>query len=278
MQYSNLYASPSARTGTPSGNIQRSTPGSPSLMAQGLYQAAGGSPFGIPATKPGYAYQQNSQNSSYMNMQMSGMHGMGTSTIAQNASTITPHIQKQLDAASVSRSSAAPHHHARIARTTGAMTIKGVNLTDSETTTSTLNNSQDGQWSTLDLGGMLIQNLSKELFRYTFLNTLYINHNQLQAIPAAISQLRNLVKLDASGNRLSSLPPEIGLLSNLKELLLFDNQLQSLPNEMGTLYQLENLGLEGNPIQDPILSIFQKEGTSGVIQHLRDSCPRTYLG
>jgi CCR4-NOT transcription complex subunit 6 len=258
MQFQNLYASPSARTAT------KSTPASPSLMAQGLYQSGA---F-IPPTKPGY-YPQNQNYLGMSNLQH-------VPSIAQNAN-MNSHIQKQLDAANVSRNSANPHHHARIARTTGQMTIKGVSLTDSETS-STLNGTQaDGEWSTLDLGGMLIQNLSKELFRYNFLTTLYINHNQLSTIPSAISQLRALTKLDASGNRLTTLPPEIGLLSNLKELLLFDNQLSILPPELGTLYQLENLGLEGNPIQDPVLSIFQKEGTTGVIQHLRDSCPRMYF-
>ncbi len=124
---------------------------------------------------------------------------------------------------------------------------------------------------------MAIRNISKELFRYTFLTTLYLNHNQITVIPPQIANLKNLVRLDASGNRLMSVPPELGLLSLLKELLLFDNQLTTLPPELGFLYQLENLGLEGNPIQDPLLSLLQKDGTTGVISYLRDSCPGGFI-
>ncbi|KXS21619.1 hypothetical protein M427DRAFT_51039 [Gonapodya prolifera JEL478] len=129
------------------------------------------------------------------------------------------------------------------------------------------------QWTTLDLGGMAIRNLSKELFRYTFLTVLYINHNSLASLPSQISQLRHLVQLDVSGNKLTTLPPELGLVVSLKELLAFDNQISTLPPEIGFLYQLENLGLEGNPIQEPLLSIMQKEGTSAVTSYLRDNCP-----
>ncbi|KAJ3337418.1 Glucose-repressible alcohol dehydrogenase transcriptional effector [Gonapodya sp. JEL0774] len=129
------------------------------------------------------------------------------------------------------------------------------------------------QWTTLDLGGMAIRNLSRELFRYTFLSVLYINHNSLSSLPPQISNLRSLVQLDVSGNKLTTLPPELGLVVSLKELLAFDNQIATLPPELGFLYQLENLGLEGNPIQEPLLSIMQKEGTPAVTSYLRDNCP-----
>ncbi|KAJ1943399.1 Glucose-repressible alcohol dehydrogenase transcriptional effector, partial [Linderina pennispora] len=126
-------------------------------------------------------------------------------------------------------------------------------------------------WKELDLGGMALRAISAPLFRYTFLTKLYINHNQLTQLPVALAELRNLEELDASGNLISAVPPELGLCSNLKELLLFDNRITDLPPELGTLYQLESLGLEGNPLQEHLKAILQKDGTRALIEYLRDN-------
>ncbi|KAJ2471652.1 Glucose-repressible alcohol dehydrogenase transcriptional effector, partial [Coemansia sp. RSA 2131] len=127
------------------------------------------------------------------------------------------------------------------------------------------------RWTELDLGGMNLRAISAPLFRYTFMTKLYLNHNQLTHIPLAITNLRCLEELDISGNMLSVVPPELGLCCRLRELLLFDNQISDLPCELGTLYQLETLGLEGNPLQDDIKGLLQKEGARALIEYLRDS-------
>lgn len=128
-------------------------------------------------------------------------------------------------------------------------------------------------WTTLDIGGMHLKNLSPELFRYSFLTTLYIPHNALSELPVAISKLTHLTHLDASSNKLTSVPPELGLLTRLRELYLFDNHLTSLPPQLGTLHLLDTLGIEGNPLPDTLRSLVEKDGTSGLISYLRDSCP-----
>ncbi|KEI40235.1 uncharacterized protein L969DRAFT_47134 [Mixia osmundae IAM 14324] len=128
-------------------------------------------------------------------------------------------------------------------------------------------------WTTLDLGGMALKNMSDGIFRYTFLTTLYISHNALTVLPSSISQLNSLTLLDVSSNKLSSLPPELGLLTRLKELLAFDNHLSSLPPELGTLYQLDLIGLEGNPLNETHRSLLDEKGTKSLIDYLRDSCP-----
>ena len=153
------------------------------------------------------------------------------------------HFQKQIDLAAASRQSSGQHHHARI-----SIAANRNNQADST------------PWSALDLGGMQLRNLSVDLFKYTFLTTLYLNHNNLLNISVDISSLKNLKILDLSGNRLQSLPQEIGLLSNLVQLLLIDNDIHSIPHEMGFLYQLETLGIEGNPfsVTEPISSLMQK--------------------
>lgn len=128
-------------------------------------------------------------------------------------------------------------------------------------------------WSTIDMGGMHLRNLSAELFKYSFLTTLYVPHNNLTSLPSGIASLTHLVLLDVSGNKLTSVPPELGMLTNLRELLLFDNQITNLPSELGTLYQLDLLGIDGNPLPDNLRTLLDKEGTSGLISYLRDSCP-----
>ena len=130
-------------------------------------------------------------------------------------------------------------------------------------------------WQSLDMGGVGIKNIphTSGLFAFTFLTTLYLNHNALQTIPPEISKLRHLELLDLSGNALSSLPPELGMLTSLKELYLFDNQLTTLPPQLGTLHQLQTLGIEGNPIEQSLKMIVQKDGTPALVSFLRDSCP-----
>jgi len=128
------------------------------------------------------------------------------------------------------------------------------------------------KWTTLDLGGMGLKNISGDLFRYNFLTALYVNHNNLQHLSPDVCHLRNLTILDASGNKLTSIPPELGMLTNLKELLLVDNGLMTLPAEMGTLFQLEILALEGNPLNESLKSLLQQEGTEAVINYLRENC------
>ncbi|ORX96928.1 hypothetical protein K493DRAFT_216678 [Basidiobolus meristosporus CBS 931.73] len=202
----------------------------------------------------------------------------------------TPHHQHQINHLQISRQSTGSHHHARTAAALSRSTAHSnpITITDPNNPSVTINGlskksqekegaGSDGgtgnQWTVLDMGGMGLKNISLELFGYEFLTTLYLNHNNLTFLSPEIRRLTNLTHLDVSGNKLTSIPAEIGFLINLKELLMFDNLLETIPLQLGTLYQLENLGLEGNPIKEPLMSILYKEGISGLIGYLRDSCP-----
>ncbi|KAK9464638.1 Endonuclease/exonuclease/phosphatase [Lipomyces arxii] len=219
---------------------------------------------------------------------------------------VSPHWQHQIQLAQLSRQSSSAHHHARAAATIsrGGPAPTGLSLQDPSSllpTNSGLyvngafkpvhdrNESTDPEhldhlqqddkqdrrqdWSALDLGGQGIRNISPSLFNYQFLQKLYINHNRLTAIPAAICKLSQLMILDISGNLLTTLPSEIGLMKSLKMLLMIDNSIQNLPSEMGLLYKLEVLGIEGNPLPESTKSIMAKNGTRGVIHDLRDNGP-----
>lgn len=128
-------------------------------------------------------------------------------------------------------------------------------------------------WSTLDMGGLSLKSLAPALCAYTFLTALYIPHNHLTSLPPNLSSLKALVRLDASANKLTAVPPELGTLVHLRDFFLFDNQITTLPPELGTLHCLEVLGIEGNPLQESLRSIAEKDGTSALIAFLRDSCP-----
>lgn len=128
-------------------------------------------------------------------------------------------------------------------------------------------------WSGLDLGGIHLKTLAPSLFAFSHVTSLYINHNSLTSLPAAVSQLRALTVLDATGNQLRSIPAELGMITSLKELLLFDNLISDLPPELGTLYQLDTLGIAGNPLPESLRLILEKDGTQALITYLRDSCP-----
>jgi CCR4-NOT transcription complex subunit 6 len=119
-------------------------------------------------------------------------------------------------------------------------TISSNNNTNSLSRNTTIGTgaSTTSQWTAIDIGGMQVKNLSPTLFQYTFLTTLYLNHNNLTYLSHEISRLKSLTLLDLSGNKLSSLPPELGLVVSLRELLVFDNQLSFLPPELGFLYQV----------------------------------------
>lgn len=63
------------------------------------------------------------------------------------------------------------------------------------------------------------------------------------------------------------------MLTQLKELYLFDNHLTTIPPQFGSLHQLKTLGVEGNPLDQMLKSIVQKDGTRALISYLRDNCP-----
>ncbi|KAI8919346.1 Endonuclease/exonuclease/phosphatase [Powellomyces hirtus] len=213
--------------------------------------------------------------------QQHGLHASGatipsinSATNASNTQISGPHHQKQMDSVLHSRQAASPHHHARIAAAAARTAMNNPDNNAGHVNGTSIDpNAKPSQWTILDLGGMQMKNISASLFGYTFLTTLYLNHNAFSTLSPEVAKLTNLMILDISGNRLSSVPSELGMLVTLRELLLHDNELTFLPPELGQLYQLETLGLEGNPLTEPVVSMIQKEGTGAVITYLREMCP-----
>lgn len=132
-------------------------------------------------------------------------------------------------------------------------------------------NRQD--WHNMDMSGQGLRNLAPELFRYQFLNELYIASNKLSRLPKHIGDLRQLRHLDVSYNQLTEIPSELGMCTFLKQLLLFNNNIQELPFELGSLHMLEVLGIEGNPLEPNLKQEIMEKGTKSLINAFRESAP-----
>jgi CCR4-NOT transcription complex subunit 6 len=128
-------------------------------------------------------------------------------------------------------------------------------------------------WHNMDMSGQGLRNLAPELFKYKFLNELYIASNKLTRLPKEIGELRQLRHLDASYNQISELPAELGMCTFLKQLLLFNNNIQELPFELGSLHLLETLGIEGNPLEPGAKQEIMEKGTKSLITALREGAP-----
>lgn len=226
----------------------------------------------------GTVFNGNSQNNfnnlhnSHTNHGQTGLHDNS----AQN-----PHWQHQLQLAEKSRESrTTPNYHAK---QDGVVSLKSkvVELTsaseileegDEERTQAVTHGEIARQdWNALDLSGQGLKTITGSLFRYDFLTKLYLDHNHLLNLGPAIGQLRKLTHLDISHNQISELPEEIGMLVNLKELLLFGNGLQTLPAEVGNLFKLETLGIDGNPLDSSLRERIMRDGTKGLISHIRET-------
>lgn len=219
----------------------------------------------------------NSSHYSSGNLNSGSSPNLSLSNIHSTSAT----HQKQIELANVSRQSSSAHHHARMAIASSRQQLNNKSNDDLEAEKNNPDGTADkraSEWTVLDLGGMLIKNLSPSIFQYVFLTSLYLNHNNLTYLHPSISKLIHLVCLDLSGNKLTTIPHELGILGGtLKELLMYDNELVTLPHELGFLFQLETLGIEGNPIGDPIAALMHKDGTAMVVQYLRDNCPGIYF-
>eukprot|EP00741_Cyanophora_paradoxa_P004883 tig00000841_g4738.t1 len=99
------------------------------------------------------------------------------------------------------------------------------------------------RWLRLD-GNRLTRIPGAELAKLTNLEKLWLQSNQLTALPPEIGRLSALQVLDVSFNQLTALPPEIGRLAALQTLYVGDNQLTALPPEIGRLAALQQLWVQ----------------------------------
>ncbi len=98
------------------------------------------------------------------------------------------------------------------------------------------------------LSNNLITSFPDEFFHLENLVELNISHNKLTFLPSEIKRLNKLFWLDASHNQLSDLPSEVGEISELSFIDLGSNQLVFLPDAIGNFGELTHLDLSDNQL------------------------------
>ena len=83
------------------------------------------------------------------------------------------------------------------------------------------------------------------------LRQLWVQGNELTAIPDALGDLESLTELRLSGNNLTALPRTLGKLTQLRILDLRFNRIATLPDSLLALTHMTVLDLEGNPLGLP---------------------------
>jgi internalin A len=98
----------------------------------------------------------------------------------------------------------------------------------------------------LDLTGLGLTKLPKELGELESLRTLQLCYNHFEKVPIVVNKLTNLRELDLSANHLQELPTWIGELKKLSALRLSSNQLSGLPDSLASLNRLTRLYVSEN--------------------------------
>uniref|UniRef100_A0A8B9MHK1 Protein scribble homolog n=1 Tax=Accipiter nisus TaxID=211598 RepID=A0A8B9MHK1_9AVES len=117
----------------------------------------------------------------------------------------------------------------------------------------------------LDLGGNDLEVLPDTLGALPNLRELWLDRNQLSALPPELGNLRRLVCLDVSENKLEQLPNEVSGLVALTDLLLSQNLLECIPDGIGQLKQLSILKVDQNRLTEVTESIGDCENLSELI-------------
>ncbi len=102
--------------------------------------------------------------------------------------------------------------------------------------------------TSLDLSGLKLTKIPREVFTLKQLKQLIIRQNNLSEIPKEIVYLPNLNYLDISHNQLSYLPFQMKDLALLQYFNLSHNHIKELPYEVQELVHLEYLDLSHNQL------------------------------
>ena len=78
------------------------------------------------------------------------------------------------------------------------------------------------------------------------LRFLYLDDNELEAIPPSIIRARNLEEISACSNRIAEFPEGLPQLPHLRNILVADNCIERLPIEFYSMTYLSTLDITGN--------------------------------
>ena len=92
-----------------------------------------------------------------------------------------------------------------------------------------------------------LEALPEEMSRLSELSLVYLQNNTFVEFPKVLLRCPNISGIFISNNQIESLPPEIGNCKNLTILAVSNNRLTTLPRELLQLQQLKYLFLDNNP-------------------------------
>ncbi|KAJ8912934.1 hypothetical protein NQ315_017265 [Exocentrus adspersus] len=99
---------------------------------------------------------------------------------------------------------------------------------------------------------------------------IYFGNNCIKEIPAEICEnLLHLKILELRDNQIEIIPAEITNMAHLTKLDLTNNSITELPNTMGLMPHLQALKVEGNKLKQVRLDIIHA-GTNRILRHLRE--------
>jgi Leucine-rich repeat (LRR) protein len=103
----------------------------------------------------------------------------------------------------------------------------------------------------------------------THLKELHAGFNRLLTLGDVASVLpAGLMILDLRDNRLQEIPASLTHLTHLERLELSNNDISALPPELGLLHHLKAIVVDGNPLRSLRRDIVRR-GTRAILEHLR---------
>ncbi|UZP34753.1 hypothetical protein NXS19_002569 [Fusarium pseudograminearum] len=115
-------------------------------------------------------------------------------------------------------------------------------------------------WHNMDMSGQGLRNLAPELFKYRFLNELFIASNKLKILPNAIGELRALRHLDASFNQIEEIPPRSECAPTLRTCTFSITTFEFCPTNWDRF---------------TFLRCLESKGTKSLITFLKENAPCT---
>lgn len=92
-------------------------------------------------------------------------------------------------------------------------------------------------------------NLRQKLKRHPYIETLALQHNQIEKVPASIRSFIHLKKLNFNYNQITLVHPNIRFLKQLEHLSFYNNELQEIPDGLYDLKALREIDLFYNRIE-----------------------------
>lgn len=97
---------------------------------------------------------------------------------------------------------------------------------------------KEGRVVSLLLNNLDLKSIPSSVFKFRYLENLYLDHNKLNMIPKEILNLKNLQSLSFSHNFFEKLPDILRELYSLSILIFSNNPLYEIPNWIENLFQL----------------------------------------